>query len=172
MQPILLSCPTKHRLRAICLHLPKLRHSLSRTCLSRRKLKALTHSKNENLYTFCKLLLNGASYDITKIGCIQFLWAGAEKYLFSFLLCAGPLRWARLGLRPPVEARITDAKETRRGGLDCGLGDKVTLPLREIEYLIILSCYWCLYDQTCFLRMPALTWTLLVCSAFFAFRPF
>ena len=37
---------------------------------------------------FCNLLLNHAAYD-TKIGRIQFLWAGAKKYLF--LPCAGPL---------------------------------------------------------------------------------
>ena len=30
---------------------------------------------------FCKLLLNGASYD-TEVGCIQFLWAEAKKYKF------------------------------------------------------------------------------------------
>ena len=42
-------------------------------------------------FFFCKLLLNCASHD-TKIGCIQFLWAEASKYKFSFLLCAGPLR--------------------------------------------------------------------------------
>ena len=29
-------------------------------------------------------------YD-TKIGCIQFLWAGAKKYIFYFFLCAIPL---------------------------------------------------------------------------------
>ena len=40
---------------------------------------------------FCKLLLNGASND-TEIGCSGLVWAGAKKYKFSFLLCAGPLR--------------------------------------------------------------------------------
>ena len=40
---------------------------------------------------FCKLLLNGASND-TKIGCIQFLWAEANKYKFSFLLGASTVR--------------------------------------------------------------------------------
>ena len=39
---------------------------------------------------FCKLLQNGASHE-TKIGCIRLVWAGAKKYKFSFLLCAGPL---------------------------------------------------------------------------------
>ena len=37
-------------------------------------------------------LLNGATHD-NKIGCNQFLWVGARKYKFLFLLCgAGPLR--------------------------------------------------------------------------------
>ena len=80
------------------------------------QLKGPPHSKNENLYAlapaqtkrmqpiapfwsnlqkntgpiFCKLLLNGASHD-TMIGCIRLVWAGAKKYKFSFLLCAGPL---------------------------------------------------------------------------------
>ena len=29
----------------------------------------------------------------TKIGCIRLVWAGAKKYKFSFLLCAGPLKF-------------------------------------------------------------------------------
>ena len=36
---------------------------------------------------FWKLFLNGD----TKTGCIRLVWAGAKKYKFSFLLCAGPL---------------------------------------------------------------------------------
>ena len=39
---------------------------------------------------FCKLLLNGASHD-TKNGCIRLVRAGAKKFKFLFLLCAGPL---------------------------------------------------------------------------------
>ena len=39
---------------------------------------------------FCKLLLDGASHE-TKIGCISLVWAGANKYKFSLLLCTGPL---------------------------------------------------------------------------------
>ena len=44
---------------------------------------------------FCKLLLNGASHDDTKIGCIRLVWTGA-KNIFSFLLCAGPFRSFRV----------------------------------------------------------------------------
>ena len=37
-----------------------------------------------------KFLLKGALHS-SKIGCIQFLWAGAKKYKFPFLLCSVPL---------------------------------------------------------------------------------
>ena len=40
---------------------------------------------------FCKLLQNGALHDI-KIGCIRLVWAGAKKYKFLFMLCAGTVR--------------------------------------------------------------------------------
>ena len=72
---------------------------------------------------FCKLLLNCASHD-TKISCIRLVWAGAKKYKFWFLLCAGPLKcnflsisccslfykrsknlWKLLGQFPPFQGR-------------------------------------------------------------------
>ena len=38
----------------------------------------------------CKLVLSGALHD-NKICYICLVWAGAKRYKFSFLLCAGPL---------------------------------------------------------------------------------
>ena len=47
---------------------------------------------------FCNLLLIGVSHD-TKIWCIRLVWAGTEKYRYSFLLCAGPLRCKYQGVQ-------------------------------------------------------------------------
>ena len=60
---------------------------------ARRRGRELGQVRVETHWTsvfFFKLLLNVAPYD-TKIGCIQFLQAGAKKYKFSLLLCAVPL---------------------------------------------------------------------------------
>ena len=38
---------------------------------------------------------SSGSHD-TKIGCIRLVWAGAKKYNFLFLLCAGPLMFCTM----------------------------------------------------------------------------
>ena len=51
---------------------------------------------------FCKFLLNGgASYD-SKIGRIQFLWAGSQKYQLSLLLCSVPVS-AGFEIKPSIK---------------------------------------------------------------------
>ena len=41
----------------------------------------------------------------TEIGCISLVWAGAKKYEFSFLLCAGPLKPKNLGFSTRVAGK-------------------------------------------------------------------
>ena len=63
------------------------------------------HPTEPVVFFFAKWLPNGALYD-TKIACIQFLWAGAKKYKFSFLQFSVPLRTSLISILTMIRAHM------------------------------------------------------------------
>ena len=93
----------------------------------------------------------------TKIGCIQFLWAGAKQFKFSILLCAEPLSVPRRAWKFNFLAFFGDRPSNQITNIPTDdqeiLGLQVTLPiikgrdvheiikLKHIEYVDYLSIY-------------------------------